>query len=235
MRDDILQARRLLAYLGWTYGMPTTRGNSAGWSDMVPTSSTRPLRDVATGEALEKARAYGLDLDAPDRGRLKVTAPTDSNYFRGMTPLVWADLQVQHLDEGHEVQWEGDLPPLPEADVLGALRDNAEHRQVLHSTRVAAIQQARGRHSAEDIADAAGLSRQGVYRVYRQSPPAVTLPEGDGLQIIRDTIRAIEHADAQRVELMRQARREGVPASAIAHFAGVSDRTVRDLTATVVP
>lgn len=230
MPDDILQARRLLAYLGWTYGMPTTRGNSAGWSDMVPISSTRPLREVATGEALEKARAYGLDLDAPDRGRLKVTAPTDSSYFRGMPPLVWADLQVQHLDPHMIVDWAGDLPPMPEAEPLARVRENAAERKRLLNLRVLLIQEARGRRPAEAIAEAAGISKQGIYKVYRQSPEPGVVPEGDVLDLISSTVAGIADAEEQRAVVMREAREAGASLEAVAHFGGCTPRTVASVT-----
>lgn len=231
MRDPIAQARRLLAALGWTYGLPLTHPNSAGWSSTVPLIFTRPLRErTSDNEMLEKVEIiHGVDLDAPDRGRLRVTAPTDTEYFRGMSPIVWADLQISSLDEHLVIDWEGDLPPMPEATLLAELRSNAEKRRELHSLRVALIQSARGHRQVGQIAAAAGVSEQAIYKIYRQPAATTPVPEGDVLAHIRDTIASIRETEIQRPELMAAARAAGVTTATTAHFAGVSDRTVRAL------
>lgn len=227
MRDDITEARKLLAHLGWTYGMPTSRGHSAGWSTTVPLISDAPLVEVATVETLEKAEAYGIDTTGPDRGRLRVAAPTDSTYFRGMHPLVWADLQIQDLDKHLRIDHDGDLPPMPEADVLAALRANAVERRRLLAVRVAAIHAARGSRPADHIADAAGLSKQGVYKVYKQQPnQPVRVPDGDVLAVIRDTVAAIAAGEDERRVLVSRGHSDGVPVDAMAHFAGVTPRSI---------
>ncbi|QDF20036.1 hypothetical protein HWC45_gp24 [Corynebacterium phage Stiles] len=230
MRDTITEARKLLAHLGWTYGMPTTRGNSAGWSTTVPLVSDAPLADVADAAAVEKAKAYGIDTNGPDRGRLRVTAPTGSSYFQGMAPLVWADIQVAGLDEHLRIDYDGEVPPLPEAEVCSMLRANAAERRQLLALRITAIQDARGSRPVEHIATAAGVSKAAIYKIYKQTPEqSVRVPGGDVLAVIRDTVAALAEVEDERRALARRAHGEGVSVATIAHFAGVSVRTVYTL------
>lgn len=230
MRDTITEARKLLAHLGWTYGMPTTRGNSAGWSTTVPLVSDAPLADVADAAAVEKAKAYGIDTNGPDRGRLRVTAPTGSSYFQGMAPLVWADIQVAELDEHLRIDYDGEVPPLQEAEVCSMLRANAAERRRLLALRITAIQDARGSRPVEHIATAAGVSKAAIYKIYKQTPDLqVRVPGGDVLAVIRDTVAALDAAEDERRALASRAHSEGVPVATIAHFAGVSTRTVYTL------
>ena len=52
---------------------------------------------------------------------------------------------------------------------------------------------------------------------------------GDVLAVIRDTVAALDSAEDERRALARRAHGEGVSVATIAHFAGVSTRTVYTL------
>lgn len=213
---DIEQARKLLAYLGWTYNIPITpnRDGVIAWSTQVPIVSTVTRR--------------GDNLDEVDHGSIRISQPYDTTWLRGLTPLEWALAQLDKIPARYVIDYDGELPPMPEAEPLGQLREVIADRSRLFDLRISLSIEARAQGAAvREISAVLGIGDQMVYKILRQKDP---LPGRDqshsALQELAAVIEDIEAMDVRRARLMQEAQDLGVTLRCIGRFAGMSKDNV---------
>lgn len=223
---DIDQARKLLAFLGWTYRMPITpdRDGVIAWSTQVPIVSTVTRREM-------DAPMWGDNLDEVDHGSIRISQPYDTTWLRGLTPLEWALAQLDKIPARYVIDYDGELPPMPEAEPLGQLREVIADRSRLFDLRISLSIEARAQGAAvREISAVLGIGDQMVYKILRQKDP---LPGRDqshsALQELAAVIEDIEAMDVRRARLMQEAQDLGVTLRCIGRFAGMSKDRVSNI------
>lgn len=227
---DIEQARKLLAFLGWTYRLPTipNRDGVIAWSTQVPIVSTVAKREIATPQQIQDAPMWGDNLDEVDHGSIRISQPYDTTWLRGLTPLEWALAQLDKIPARYVIDYGGELPPMPEAEPLGQLREVIADRSRLFDLRISLSIEARAQGAAvREISAVLGVGDQMVYKILRQKDP---LPGRDqsrsALQELAAVIEDIDAMDVRRARLMQEAQDLGVTLRCIGRFAGMSKDNV---------
>lgn len=234
-RNDFLEARKLLAYLGWTHTIPTTPNidGVVAWSTQVPIVSTITKREMATPRQVEEAPMWGENLDELDRGTLRVSQPYHTQWVRGMHPLEWAMSQIRGLDSRYVIDYDGDIPPMPEAESLAQLQEVTSERSHLHDDRIMMAQHAREKGaSVKEISEALGVGEQAVYKILRRTDiPGFTAVSGEPLAELRRIVERIEKRTQQRDQLIRDIKALGVNLETIGKFSELSRAGVHKIVA----
>lgn len=223
---DIEQAQKLLAFLGWTYRLPTTpnRDGVIAWSTHVPIVSTVVKREIATPQQIQDAPMWGDNLDEVDHGSIRISQPYDTTWLRGLTPLEWALAQLDKIPARYVIDYDGELPPMPEAEPLGQLREMAERRDELFDLRISLSIEAKAQGSTvREISAVLGIGEQMVYKILRREDP---LPGRDrtqsALQELASVVEDIGTMDIRRARLIQEAQNLGATLRCIGRFAGMS-------------
>lgn len=227
---NIEQARKLLAHLGWTYKLPTTpnRDGVIAWSTEVPIVSTVTKREMATPQQIQDAPMWGDNLDEADHGSIRISQPYDTSWLRSITPLEWALEQLRKIPAHYVIDYDGALPPMPEAEPLGQLREVAERRNQLFDERISLSIEAKKRgHTVQEIAEVLGVGAQAVYKILQRKDPLSDMKRLYAHRVelteeLERVVQEIEEITARRTRLMQEAQGLGVTLEVIGRFAGMS-------------
>lgn len=204
IEHDATQARKILANLGWTYELPLLKKGQTPWVTTIKTAE----------------------------GEFEVTQPMLADWDKYTHPLFWALRQYDQLGEGQDIIHEGELPDMPEAELLTRIMRLTERRDTLRAQRILLAREARTEgHTGREIATALGVTEAATYRIYRQHADGKVWEHDDVLKTLTAASGELRKVEQEREQAIVQAHESGLVHRTIAPFAGVKHQTLSGIIA----
>lgn len=199
IEHDANQARKILAALGWTYGLPLLKKGQTPWVGTIKTTE----------------------------GEVEVTQPMHADWDKYTHPLYWALRQYDHFKSNQEVILEGELPAMPEAELLTHIMRLTERRDTLRAQRILLARESRAEgHTGREIATALGTTEAAAYRIYRQNAEGVAWKHDNPLTTLTEVSKELKDVEEQRERSILQAHAQGLTYRTIAPFAGITHQAI---------
>lgn len=204
IEHDATQARKILANLGWTYELPLLKKGQTPWVTTIPTTE----------------------------GEFEVTQPMLADWGKYTHPLYWALRQYDQMGEGRDIIHEGELPDMPEAELLTRIMRLTERRDALKAQRILLARAARTEgHTGREIATALGVTEAATYRIYRQHADGNAWEHDDVLKALTAASGELRKVEQEREQAIVQAHESGLTHRTIAPFANVKHQTLSGIIA----